>query len=279
MAWLNQLSPHAFEWLVPGLLEEKLTELLRSLPKTLRKAFVPVPDVAHEAMETLKLPTVTFREGGSFLEAHKHSLYEALAVFCQRRLGKPLPTDSWELTSLPSHLLMNFRLLDTHNQFLTMGRDLVKLQQQWGSHASTECRREVATGSGLEREHFFLAEPLPTKQADFEQRLTDGKQRLMTVANEYVSSLEKVLEEYHTLTPQLHKFATRTTTVPEIKQHLKCLVYEGFLRDLPLPQLKHLPRYLKAVKLRLERLDYDPHKDAQKAAQLAPLWEAHWQRR
>lgn len=63
----------------------------------------------------------------SFLEAHKHSLYEALAVFCQRRLGKPLPTDSWELTNLPSHWLMNFRLLDTHNQFLTMGRDLVKL--------------------------------------------------------------------------------------------------------------------------------------------------------
>jgi len=71
----------------------------------------------------------------------------------------------------------------------------------------------------------------------------------MTVANEYVSSLEKVLKEYHTLTPQLHKFATRTTTVPEIQQHLKCLVYEGFLRDLSLPQLKHLPRYLKAVKL------------------------------
>jgi len=75
------------------------------------------------------------------------------------------------------------------------------------------------------------------------------------------------------------KFTTRTTTVPEIQQHLKCLVYEGFIRDLSLPQLKHLPRYLKAVKLRLERLDYDPHKDAQKAAQLAPLWEAYWQRR
>jgi len=58
------------------------------------------------------------------------------------------------------------------------------------------------------------------------------------VANEYVSCLEKILEEYHTLTAQLHQLAPRTTILPEVKQHLKSLVYEGFVTDISLTQLK-----------------------------------------
>lgn len=379
LALLNQLSSLPFEWLVPGLLEEKIIELLRGLPKVLRKSFVPVPDVAREALESLTLPQVSFREGGSFLEPPKSSLYEALTLFCQRRLGKLLPNHTWNLDTLPPHLLMNFRLLDAQTQFLAMGRDLAQLQQQWGSHASAECRQEVANESGLERDHLtswnfgelpaqvtltlngipvqgfptlidqgttvalrvldnpqtaqqhlrgglrrlfwlalptkkwlkqlpissrlclqyskighceqlkedllqalmdtiFLAAPLPTTATAFEQRLSEGKPRLITVANDYVSCLEKILEEYHTLTAQLPQLASRTTILPEVKQHLKSLVYEGFVTDIALTQLKQLPRYLKAVKVRLERLDHDPHKDAQKATQLAPLWEAYWQR-
>ncbi len=50
---VNQLSPAAFEWLVPGLLEEKITGLLRSLPKSIRKHFVPIPDFAKDARQAL----------------------------------------------------------------------------------------------------------------------------------------------------------------------------------------------------------------------------------
>jgi ATP-dependent helicase HrpA len=402
LALLNQLPPQPFEWLVPGLLEEKITALLRNLPKTLRKFFVPVPDVAREAVDTLKKPVVTFREGGSFLEATKDSLYEALTVFCHRRLGKPFPAGAWELDTLPPHLLMNFRLIEVQNsphsphdpggpgRILDMGRDLIKLQQQWGTYASDISQQAMSKiysspsqqrgqavlerdnltswnfgdlpaqvtlklngiavqgfptlvdqethvalrvldnpstakqqlRSGLRRlfllalpikkllkqmplnnrlclqytklgnseqlredllmaivETVFLGEPLPTKQTEFEQRLTVGKQRLLTVANEYAAHLANVLEEYHILTQQFHQLAPRTTTLPAIKQHVKRLIYEGFLREVTLEQLKHLPRYLKAVKVRLERLDLDPHKDAQKATQLASFWDAYWQRR
>ncbi|EDN72011.1 ATP-dependent helicase HrpA [Beggiatoa sp. SS] len=76
LALLNQVSPQPFEWLVPGLLEEKIIALLRSMPKALRKSFVPVPDVARDALETLPNLTITFREGGSFLEYPKTSLLE-----------------------------------------------------------------------------------------------------------------------------------------------------------------------------------------------------------
>ena len=383
LALLNQLLPQPFEWLVPGLLEEKIIALLRSLPKSLRKSFVPVPDVARDALEALTQPRVTFRAEGHFLELPQQSLYDALATYCQRRLGQPLPNQVWGLATLPPHLLMNFRLLDNPNsttttpQILATGRDLITLQQSWGNHASTACQREVAQESGLERDHIdkwdfgdlppqvnltingitvkcfptlidqdthvalrvldnpqlaqqhfqsglrrlfllalptkkllkqmpidhklclqylkvgnceqlkadmlaaivdslFLIEPLPTKQAGFEQRLTIGKQRLMTVAYEYATQLAKVLVEYHALTEKIAALANRTTTLPEIKQHLKHLIYDGFVKDIAIEQLKHLPRYLKAIQIRLERLDQDPHKDAKKSAQLTPLWKAYW---
>ena len=124
----------------------------------------------------------------------------------------------------------------------------------------------------------FLNEPLPTQQADFEQRLTTGKQR-MPAAYEYATQLANVLEEYNTLNQQLQKLNDRSTALPEIKQHLKHLIYEGFTKEISLEQLKHLPRYLKAIQLRLERLDHDPQKDAKKAEQLTPLWETYWQHR
>ncbi len=376
---LNQLTRQTLEWLVPGLLEEKIIALLRGMPKALRRTFVPIPDVAREALETFKKPIVTFREGGSFLEYPKESLMDVLTRYCHRRLGKPLPKDVWQPDALPPHLVFNYQLVDNENKYLDMGRDLIVLQQKWGTHASDECQREVANDSGLERDKLtswdfgdlpsqvslningvkvqgfptlvdeeshvalrvldnpsiaqqelrdglrrlfllglptkkllkqipinhklcfqymkignceqlkkemlmaivdsiFLVDPLPNKQADFEQRLTQGKQRLMTVANEYATQLACVLEEYNTLSQQLHKLSNRSTAIPEIKQHLKHLIYDGFVKEISLAQLKHLPRYLKAVKVRLDRLDQDPQKDAKKAAQIAPLWEAYWQR-
>ncbi|RKZ88493.1 MAG: ATP-dependent RNA helicase HrpA [Candidatus Parabeggiatoa sp. nov. 1] len=408
LALLNQLSNPTFEWLVPGLLEEKIIALLRSMPKALRKSFVPVPDVAREALDTLKNPVVTFRKEGSFLEYPKESLLDVLTRYCHRRLGKPLPADVWGMETLPPHLLMNFRLVDNEGErskekrehskekresekentpkseaqegILEMGRDLTTLQQKWGTHASTTSQQQIAEKSGLERDNLtvwdfgdlptsvtlklngmtvqgfptlvdqetqvalrvldnpttaqqqlhsglrrlfllnlptqkllkqlpinhklclqymklgtcvqlkqdmlmaivdflFLTAPLPTNAADFEQRLSEGKQQVLSVAHDYATQLASVLEEYHQLAQQLQKLSNRGSALPSIKQHLKHLVYGGFLKEISLEQLKHLPRYLKAEQLRLERLDHDPQKDAKKAEQIAPLWEAYWQRR
>jgi ATP-dependent helicase HrpA len=377
-ALLNQLTPQQFEWIVPGLLEEKIIALLRSLPKTLRKSFVPVPDVARDALDTFKKPVVTFREGGSYLEYPKDSLIDVLTRYCHRRLGKPVATDVWG--TLPAHLLMNFQLIDQDNQSVDMSRDLNLLQEKWGNHASSTSQQQIAEKSGIERDNLtqwdfgdlpeqvtlsftgmtvqgfptlvdqqthvalrvldnpitaqealrgglrrlfllglptkkllkqmpidkklclqymkigncqqlkedmlmaivdsiFLVDPLPTKKAEFEEGLSKGKQRVMGVAYDYATLLASVLEEYNALTQQLQKLSKRSTALPSIKQHLKHLIYEGFVKEISLAQLKHLPRYLKGVKLRLDRLDHDPQKDAKKAAQLAPLWDAYLQRR
>jgi ATP-dependent helicase HrpA len=381
LALLNQLLPQPFEWLVPGLLEEKIIALLRSLPKVLRREFVPVPDVARDALDTFKKPVVTFREEGSFLEYPKESLIEVLNRYCQRRLGKPLPAaDVWGLDTLPSHLLIYFRLVDHDNQPVESGRDLSTLQQKLGTYASSTSQQQIAEKSGLERDNItqwdfgdlgeqvtlslngmtmqgfptlvdqethvalrvldnpttaqealrgglrrlfllslptkkllkqmpinnklclqymkighceqlkkemltaivdsiFLVEPLPTKAAEFKQRLSNGKGKIVVVADDYARQLASVLEEYNNLSQQLQRLSKRAPTHHSIKQHLKHLVYNGFVKEIPLAQLKHLPRYLKAIKLRLEKLDYDPQKDAQKVAQLAPLWDAYLQSR
>ena len=374
LALLNQLTQEPFEWLVPGLLEEKIIALLRSMPKSLRKSFVPVPDVARNAVETLNKPLVTFREGGSFLEYPKDFLIDALTKYCHRFLGKPLPAVVWGTIS--PHFLINFQLIDNDNKYLDMGRDLIALREKWGSVASTECRREVANDSALEKDNLttwdfgdlpvqvslningvtvqgfptlvdkeshvslcildnpntakeqfrggirrffllglptkklikqmpinhiclqymkigkceelkkdmliaivdsiFLVEPLPSTQADFEQRLAEGKKCLMTVTNDYARQLERVLKEYNTLSQKLSK---HTSTTLEIKQHVKHLIYNGFVKEISLTQLKQLPRYLKAVQLRLDRLEHDPQKDNRKAVQMAPLWDTYWQHR
>jgi len=56
------------------------------------------------------------------------------------------------------------------------------------------------------------------------------------------------------------------------------LIYTGFMRQTPLAQLKYFPRYLKAVQIRLDKLERDPAKDELKATQLRPLWQAYWQK-
>jgi ATP-dependent helicase HrpA len=125
----------------------------------------------------------------------------------------------------------------------------------------------------------FLGAPLPTSEGEFTQRLTNGKQRLMTVAYEYTVLLTEILTEYHGLTQRLTQLPKTNKILTEVKQHLQHLVYAGFVRDIPLAQLKHVPRYLKASSIRLERFAHDPQKDAKKAEQFKPLWEAYWQRR
>ena len=124
---LNQLRPERFEWLVPGLLEEKITALLRGLPKALRRNFVPVPDYARACVEAL--------------EPGDESLLAALSVHLRRISGETIAPETWSPQGLPNHLLMNFRVVDGAGETLETGRDLAELQQSLGSHARTSFAR------------------------------------------------------------------------------------------------------------------------------------------
>ncbi|HET8701111.1 MAG TPA: DUF3418 domain-containing protein, partial [Nitrococcus sp.] len=117
LAALNQLAPVRFEWLVPGLLQEKLVALIRSLPKHLRRNFVPAREFAAAALAAI--PRVQ----------NEHALCESARHELQRMTGVAIPADAWEGVELPAHLRMNFRVVDSQGQTICEGRDLAALQR------------------------------------------------------------------------------------------------------------------------------------------------------
>ncbi|HLQ86507.1 MAG TPA: ATP-dependent RNA helicase HrpA [Salinisphaeraceae bacterium] len=122
LAMLNQFPTQRAPWLVPGLLEEKLREYLRALPKRLRRSVVPVPDFARAAAE--RLP---FAEG---------DLQSSLRTALHAMTGVDIPPDSWAQFRPSPHLRMRFAVIDGNGKELAAGRDLSKLQQQLGAQAS-----------------------------------------------------------------------------------------------------------------------------------------------
>lgn len=112
---LAQLRAAQLEWLIPGLLEQKVTELIRALPKHLRRKFVPAPDTAK--LIAGKLP---FGQGNLL-----NAMAEQLSVIA----GEPVKVADFNVVSLPDHLRMNVRVVDDKGKPVTEGRDLVRLRQ------------------------------------------------------------------------------------------------------------------------------------------------------
>jgi len=129
LAQLNQIPAARCEWLVPGLLKEKVVQLVRTLPQKVRAKLVPVPDFAAEFVAQVA-PV-------------DKPLASALADFILQSRG--LNARGWEITadafrpdSLPAHLAFNYRLLDHDGRQLAMSRSLSELRASWGREAKQE---------------------------------------------------------------------------------------------------------------------------------------------
>ena len=111
---LVHLDPGRFEWLVPGMLEEKVLALLRALPKSVRRTVMPLADLGRE-----------FVAGARFGDG---SLNESLARFLDRTRGVSVPREAWSPARLrrvlPAHLLMRFEVTDGEGAVLGRGRQL-----------------------------------------------------------------------------------------------------------------------------------------------------------
>ncbi|HEX4794997.1 MAG TPA: DUF3418 domain-containing protein [Humisphaera sp.] len=116
LAALGQIPAAPMEWLAPGYLREKIDALIRSLPKELRKNFIPIADTAREAAATL-----TFGDG---------SLLDALGLFLGRKAGIQIPREAFDLASLSPYLRMNFRVIDAAGKQIAAGRELDQIRTQ-----------------------------------------------------------------------------------------------------------------------------------------------------
>ena len=123
---LNQLEPGPFEWLVPGLVREKIAAMFKALPKIYRRHLVPPAQHVTAFLEERDRWTV---DGGPM------PLTAAVARYAHRASGEPVPADAWEGVQFPAHLLMNYRVVDEAGRELAMGRDLAALKTQLG-HAA-----------------------------------------------------------------------------------------------------------------------------------------------
>lgn len=124
---LNQVDGRRCEWLVPGMCEEKVLLLLKSLPQKLRRHCVPLPDYARSFLERVMQEK---RFGvGDFLDA--------LITDIRKERGLEIKRTDFRPESLPLHLSMNFRLVDEHGRQLELERSLARLRSEYGKTART----------------------------------------------------------------------------------------------------------------------------------------------
>jgi len=124
----------------------------------------------------------------------------------------------------------------------------------------------------------FLAAPLPTDERSFKTRLDEGRARLNLIAAEVARQAGTVLTEWAAATRKLKDSKPPKEVADDVSAQLQRLVGKRFLLQTDWPALLHLPRYLKAVVMRLDKLRADPVRDAQRLAELRPLAQ-RWVRR
>jgi ATP-dependent helicase HrpA len=134
VALLNQVPAARCEWLVPGLLKEKVRSLAKSMPQRLRHKLGPLEDFAERFASAVP-PSDT-------------PLAQALARHIRVELNLELPLDALRPDSAPPHLRMNYLVVDEHARHLAMGRNLAELKRELGAHTAAVLQSEAPLAEG-----------------------------------------------------------------------------------------------------------------------------------
>lgn len=363
LALLNQLDPTVTEWLVPGMLREKLTYLVKALPKNFRRVCVPVPEFVT-----------------GFLDQNPNAIAPIkpqLAAYIQRVTTLKVGVEDW-VDETPAHLLMNFRVMDDAGRELAMGRDWRTLQKQLGQAAQltfrntspdiekiglkqwdfgdlpqtisferdgvkvtgypalednidsvsvklfdTAIEADVSLRKGVCRlmrfelkeqikqlekslpnfnqyaltfrsimspddlredmitaiaDRAFIGEDdLPRSNADFMKLKARARTRLPAVSQAIVRQVQAVATEYQALINMQAKMpATVNRLKKDIEQQIDHMVYKNCFTQTPWEYLQHIPRYLKALNLRIQKQPTNPDRDGKNAASVRLIWQK-WQ--
>ncbi|MCK4704549.1 MAG: ATP-dependent RNA helicase HrpA, partial [Gammaproteobacteria bacterium] len=119
LAAVHAINIQQCEWLVPGMLREKMIALIRSLPKSIRRNFVPAPNFVDACMEAL--------------EVSNSPLTTAMTKQLKKMTGVEVPYDAWRTELVDGHLFMNFRIIDGKGKTISESRDLPELKEQLSS--------------------------------------------------------------------------------------------------------------------------------------------------
>ncbi len=369
LALINQVSAARCEWLVPGLLTEKVQQLIKTIPQRLRRHLVPVPEFAAGFCRDVQPSNIP--------------LLQALARHIREQKQLDVPLDAFRLEQLPQHLSMNFRVIDEHGRQLGMSRNFAQLHgelaprvapvavaaatEEDSGEGSTEQRytswsfgdfaetrevkragqsvtlynalvddvdavllrafdtREAAQAAhrgGLRRlfmlllkdqvkyleknlpdaqklgmlfmpfgtqqelqqqilaaafERSCLNDPLPADEKAFAARGKEAKNRLLLIAQEIARLVLTILVEYQAVQKALPQLKASPLAAQDIRAQAEWLLHKRFVAETPYERLQHIPRYLKAISLRIEKLRTNPSRDGQNMGQMQPLLQA-WQK-
>jgi ATP-dependent helicase HrpA len=362
LALLNQLNPVQTEWLVPGMLREKLTYLVKALPKAFRRVCVPVPEFVTGFLEQAQVG--------------QQPILLTLADYILVKTTLKVSLSDWG--EMPDHLLMNFSIVDDAGRELAMGRDWHALKKQLGSAAQltfrntspdiektdlkqwdfgdlpqtlsferdgrkvtgypaledniesvaiklfdTEHEANVNLRKGICRllrfelkeqmkqlekslpnfnqyaltlrnimspEHlredlitaiadraFIGEDDLPRTNDEFMKLKQRARARLPAVTDAITRLAQTIANEYQLFINQQNKMpATGNRLKRDCEQQIGCLVYVNCFHQTPWQHLQHVPRYLKALRLRIEKQPANPDRDGKNAGSVGIIWQK-WQ--
>jgi ATP-dependent helicase HrpA len=298
---LNRVSATQLEWLVPGLLKEKVVALLKTLPQKYRHRCQPLDGFAEEFSDAE--------------HDHDEALAKALTRAIEDKIALKLPLDALRPGELRPHLAMNIRLLDEHGATLAMSRNLAELRADYGEYAAPseekaiEIQRSDLRGQfalALKEQLKFVEKSLPRElgmqfmafgseqelkeqiaavaldrtcfssegPTDFDARVALAKGRVGLVAQEVARQVGAILVEHAVVQKKL---VVAQKAFPQacadIAAQLAALLRIGqggrFIAATPYERLQHFPRYLKAIAMRLDKAKNDAARDAR--------WMADWQ--
>ncbi|WP_312594476.1 ATP-dependent RNA helicase HrpA [Comamonas terrigena] len=122
----------------------------------------------------------------------------------------------------------------------------------------------------------FLQDPLPANEADFKQRVQDGRGRLTLIANEVARMSATILTEYAAAARKIKDTKNAPEATKDAGEQLHKLVPKNFIAVAPWSQLGHYARYLKAITTRLDKYRADPARDSAKLKELQPMEQRYW---
>lgn len=152
--------------------------------------------------------------------------------------------------------------------------DLQKMAVAYMGLGTQEDLRDQIIAVAMDRA--FMLESLPANEADFKRRLDEGRGRLTLICNEVARLCATVLADYSAAQRKLKDTKGATEAVADATQQLQRLMGKRFLLETPWPALQHVPRYLKAIVMRLDKLRADPSRDAARMVDARQQEQRYW---
>jgi ATP-dependent helicase HrpA len=240
IAGVKAINPQRCEWLIPGLLQEKIVALIKSLPKSLRKNFVPAPNFAEACIEALVSSDKTSSDT---------ALCTAVANHLKKMTGVQIPYDAWSVNEIAQHLLMNFRVLDSDGDILEEGRDLQSIKNNFSAgideSSGAASHSSIKKASAQEQESIFNQDDVTAAMLDnLEETVEINLQGVLIKAYPALVRKGKQINLRALETKEKALFETRkalrqlyVNSLPEQIKHLKrsifdiqnlCLKYKDF---------------------------------------------------